>query len=73
MSAEVESVARRVFDRQIVGVRAQIASAGLRGDGDPEGSVTGEFRGQTYARASGGNALYVFEGVAGANTGWVGK
>lgn len=39
------------------------------GVGSPEGVVTA-FPGQTYVNTSNGN-LYVFNGVAAANTGWV--
>jgi hypothetical protein len=44
------------------------------GNGSPEGKIVG-FKGNTWRRRDGGagTCLYVFEGVNGAKTGWVGK
>ncbi len=45
-----------------------------RGEGDPDGVVTG-YRGYTWERTDGGagTCFYVFEGTDGSQSGWVAK
>jgi len=69
LPVEVQDVLRDIV-RELNDIRRRVQ----RGEGDPDGVITG-VRGDIWQRTDGGTATcaYVFEGTDGTSTGWVAK